>query len=265
MPLITNKQKKKKPWSRRKGEKEWNRAKVWEEVVGCFYGWWKTHIRREEAEQKQPQWHWWKLERQTQKKPDNQLNAVIQFTSKTSPIGPGVDSVPTAWKTSFCPDSQASSPCHSTEGRWAMREDAGKMSPIFCGTCHTPPALSGLHTSWSKALAVLCVKASMPAETIVSEVLCNPLRPSKEAGSEMKEIPSQVLRFGKAVPLYCHKKILPGDSEEQCRHNYGCAFKVLRAPEFPSGKERSPWYEEELSDSFSGNSGLGDQKNKTFV
>lgn len=97
----------------------------------------------------------------------------------------------------------------------------------------------------------------MPTETIVSEVLCNPLYPNKVTGSEIKEIPSQVLGFGKAVHFYCHK-IVPGDSEEQYRHNYDCAFKVLRVPELPSGKECSPWHDKEISHSISGNSGLGD-------
>lgn len=98
----------------------------------------------------------------------------------------------------------------------------------------------------------------MPTETIVSEVFCNPLCPSKVTGSEIKEIPSQVLGFTKAIHSYCHK-IVPGDSGEQYRHNYGCAIKVLRAPEFPSGKECSPWRDKEISHSISGNSGLGDR------
>lgn len=146
-----------------------------------------------------------------------------------------------------------------------MRKDAGKMSPIFCGTYHhsfcvvrvpyimiqSPgcPACEGLY-----ACRDHCLRGTL-----------QPTVPYQGGWFSDEGKPFSSLRFWEGCTFLLSSKLLLGDSEEQCRHNYGCSFKVLRAPEFPPGKLHSLWCEEELSNSISGNSGLGDQKTKTFV
>lgn len=108
----------------------------------------------------------------------------------------------------------------------------------------------------------------MPAETIVtsalaSEVLCSQLCPSKLACSEMKEIPSPVSEVGEPWIFLLSLKILPGDSKEQHRHKYGCAFEMLSdSVEFSSGKECLPWHEEEIPNCVTGNTALCDRAKK---